>query len=153
MCLIITESWKQELKDFISGRKEITAYKIIQECNTSIYDGYTWKKGYNISSRPSSQVRGHEEEIRQINSGFHFYVSKSDIYKCKYAKNNLEACLHPYLHRHRRQCLRRYPCLYRYRVIELKIETKDIVAIGTFANTRSLVATKCYWDGEYSDFL
>ena len=79
----------------------------------------------------------------RIDQGFHFFTDKPE--KCPY----LCQCLYKYPCQHTNTYADRYLylylCQYTYplnKLVEFTVESKDIVAIGTWNNIKSLVATK-----------
>jgi hypothetical protein len=124
MCLEITQSYKKETKKFLKDKESIKGYKVIYRNNYSMYKRYFWKKGQlNISDRKSTKVSVKEVLEGEINYGFHFFVSKV------YASYEL-------------------PRLDDYKVIEVEVKAKHIVAVGYFHDTPCFVATKAFWNGE-----
>ena len=142
MCLDITKESLAETEKLKAKGLPIVAYKILEPNMTSMYKGFQWQSGENVSDRDSAELTEDELKTMKIHKGFHFFLNQPE--KC------------PYLNRYqcRYLCLCRYLCRYlsRYRclsekpaskVFKVEIKPENLIALGTWSDISSLAATQC----------
>ena len=132
MCMFL----KRNLTEGVVSRKRdckpdkdgyLIGYKVIKNCNGSIYYRHDWKLGLNTSDRGTINPSPYEIKTTRVEQGFHAFFSK-EMAK-KYCRGG------------------------EYRVIKIFYKPKDVVSYGLtcFDNVgndnaieaKSVVVTKC----------
>ena len=85
MCLKVDKNLKLDFQPSEDGRQRIVAYKVVLTLSNKITSplySFTWKEGWNYSSRWHKEVSD-IELVDRIDQGFHVYLTKEDAIMAK----------------------------------------------------------------------
>jgi hypothetical protein len=122
MCL--TNLNIKKTKNLRKLRQDKTVYKVIQHVGRSIFEDYWWNFGYNASSRSSVKLSKWEKLLKEVDEGFHVFMSLQKAKK--YLEDKADTQDYCYL----------------YKIIKLRANTRHLVGIGKWRNSNCMVFTK-----------
>lgn len=127
MCLQLNENFKEETEKFLNSFEILTGYKILKKINNQNFESFYERFPYKLnkiakSNRFSTDLSEKENTLSEIIYGLHFFTNLKDVKKELFYWNNYS--------------------YHEYVIAKFEILPKNLVAVGTFTNYESFVATE-----------